>query len=609
MSDAVRTGAPRHQGSTRLERPRLMVRWPVVVWATAAVPFAVSVEPLPLEAKAPGVSHCYRRVCHHVKTVEQTRRMIGRTFVVETSFYDLPGLDRYNTGIYTSNGERFDANDPARVASADLPDGTELLLRNPVNGRVSHVRVNDFGPFRGNRRLDVTRRVAEDLDFRHKGVVRLDVIVIAAPEEDDLTYRRNRERRATRGHLGVVFEGEMPGLVSSLVTERNPAVEPPAVVASLEPPPAATPGMETASQAEKPADRPPDRTGEARFERVVFRDAPAPSNEPEPSIEQASEAEPSAETEAAVVLFADATEVVDAEVDTEVHAALPDTRQPGNRSPFPADSGPGVVARLDQPEAPQAGAPGIEAEHTADPPAPSASPSRMQVAGFVSTAEAASDTGGAARAISANRNLILVLLAGLLSALLAASIAQHRRFARKAFPRLTGTAPSPRQSSLIARSAGDALPSAAAVARPAAPVPSTEAAVTVRVPRSQPATVPPDRALSRIAAHLEIEGTLRSSGRIEVSGKVKGRIEADEVIVLPGGSIEGDAICRVADIAGTLTGAVSAHQVLVRAKGRVDATIETAFITVDASGCLEGHVRRRIAAPKGDISTSHHVNT
>ena len=134
----------------------------VSITASAALIAAALVMPMPLLAKAPGVSHCYKSVCHRVRTVEQTRALIGRTLTVETSYYDIPGVDRFNTGTYTSNGELFDANDGARVASVEYPDGTELLLRNPINGRVSHVIVNDFGPFLGDRRLDVTRRVSSE---------------------------------------------------------------------------------------------------------------------------------------------------------------------------------------------------------------------------------------------------------------------------------------------------------------------------------------------------------------------------------------------------------------------------------------------------------------
>ena len=104
---------------------RALVHRATLAGATAALLLAPL--PMPLLAKAPGVSHCYKGVCHRVRTVGQTRAIVGRTQTIETSYYDIPGVDRFNTGTYTSNGERFNANDPARVASANFPDGTELL--------------------------------------------------------------------------------------------------------------------------------------------------------------------------------------------------------------------------------------------------------------------------------------------------------------------------------------------------------------------------------------------------------------------------------------------------------------------------------------------------
>ncbi len=180
--------------------------------------------PFELAAKAPGVTHCYKRVCHRVRSITETRALVGRTLVVSTSYYGPPGIDRFNRGIFTSNGERFQAGDPGRAASSDLPDGTELIIRNPLNGRVSHVRINDFGPFHGSRRLDVTTRVAADLGFTKAGVIDLEVTVIAAPRAEDVTYRRNRTRMAVKGALGAFDNAEMPDLIARVMAQRSQPV-------------------------------------------------------------------------------------------------------------------------------------------------------------------------------------------------------------------------------------------------------------------------------------------------------------------------------------------------------------------------------------------------
>lgn len=174
--------------------------------------------PAESDAKDPGRVHCYRDVCHRVRSLEETRRLIGRTLQLEASYYDDASVDRFNRGTVTSNGETFDAGSPGRVSSSDLPDGTELLLRNPANGLTSHVRVNDFGPFYGSRLIDVTRRVARDLGFVRKGVTPLEVTIIAAPMPEEATYRRNRISQPTLGHIGVVEASELTTLVRRLVS-------------------------------------------------------------------------------------------------------------------------------------------------------------------------------------------------------------------------------------------------------------------------------------------------------------------------------------------------------------------------------------------------------
>lgn len=200
------------------------MRYPSALRVAGATCLAVTVANLlpagPLsraEAKVPGKVHCYGSVCHRVRSIEETRRLVGRTLVLDASYYDDAAIDRFNRNAITSNGERFDASSPARVSSSDLPDGTELLLRNPANGLTSHVRVNDFGPFHGSRLIDVTRRVAEDLDFRQRGVTPLEVTVIAAPKPDEAAYRRWRALPPTLGHIGVVDDGAVAKVVRRLI--------------------------------------------------------------------------------------------------------------------------------------------------------------------------------------------------------------------------------------------------------------------------------------------------------------------------------------------------------------------------------------------------------
>jgi len=182
---------------------------------------ALSASSSPASAKSPGEIHCYNKICHRVRTIPETRLRIGKARKVAATHYDHPSIDRYNTGKYTSSGEVFNAGDPTRASSSNLPDGTELLVWNPENGRAIHVRVNDFGPFHTNRELDLTRAAAERLGFSHLGVAELEVIIVAPPPMDEPRYRRGRRYPAALGYLGVLDRSQVVSLANRLVRNRR----------------------------------------------------------------------------------------------------------------------------------------------------------------------------------------------------------------------------------------------------------------------------------------------------------------------------------------------------------------------------------------------------
>jgi rare lipoprotein A len=64
----------------------------------------------------------------------------------------------------TASGER--AN-PRRMTAAHrtLPFGTMVRVTNKKNGRSVHVRINDRGPFKRGRVIDVTPAAAQQLGF------------------------------------------------------------------------------------------------------------------------------------------------------------------------------------------------------------------------------------------------------------------------------------------------------------------------------------------------------------------------------------------------------------------------------------------------------------
>lgn len=80
-------------------------------------------------------------------------------------------------GRLTASGERFDMNG-LTAAHRSLPFGTRVRVVNETNGRSVVVTVNDRGPYIGKRIIDLSRKAAEAIGLRSRGVavVRLEVL-------------------------------------------------------------------------------------------------------------------------------------------------------------------------------------------------------------------------------------------------------------------------------------------------------------------------------------------------------------------------------------------------------------------------------------------------
>src|SRR6516165_1736883 len=86
-------------------------------------------------------------------------------------------------GRLTANGEVFDM-ESLSAAHPTLPKPCYARVTNLANGKSLIVRVNDRGPYRGNRLIDVSHKAAELLEFKGNGVARVRVEYVArAPLE------------------------------------------------------------------------------------------------------------------------------------------------------------------------------------------------------------------------------------------------------------------------------------------------------------------------------------------------------------------------------------------------------------------------------------------
>jgi len=186
--------------SARAKRVRLLCIATIAsAFGAVAIPAAISTS---VEAKTPGKTYCFVRKCHRVKTIEETRKLIGVEQTVVASHYDDCKRDRFNPCGLTSSGERFRPDQPDNTASPVYPDGTQLLVWSPINNRALVVRVNNAGPYWGNRTLDLSRAAARKLGFEGKGVATLKMRVLREPEPHEARYKKNRSYPPVPGDIG-----------------------------------------------------------------------------------------------------------------------------------------------------------------------------------------------------------------------------------------------------------------------------------------------------------------------------------------------------------------------------------------------------------------------
>lgn len=153
----------------------------------------------------------------------------GRAYSIDGVTYQpryQPGYDQ--TGIAswyghpfhgrkTANGETYDMN-ALTAAHTTLPLGSRVQVTNLNNGRSLTVRINDRGPFVGDRIIDMSRRGAEALGFIRAGTARVRVQLLdagspqapatrvaAGPPANANAYQSTLNQALERGRPGQSF--------------------------------------------------------------------------------------------------------------------------------------------------------------------------------------------------------------------------------------------------------------------------------------------------------------------------------------------------------------------------------------------------------------------
>lgn len=101
---------------------------------------------------------------HETSIPIESGRTTGKVIVGEASFY----AEKYH-GRTTANGETFDMN-ALTCAHKSWPFNTMLKVTYSVTGKSVVVRVNDRGPYVGNRIIDLSKEAARRIGLINEGV-------------------------------------------------------------------------------------------------------------------------------------------------------------------------------------------------------------------------------------------------------------------------------------------------------------------------------------------------------------------------------------------------------------------------------------------------------
>lgn len=126
---------------------------------------------------------------------------------VSSSFSQTGNASWYGNGFHgrkTASGERYNMH-ALTAAHRTLPMGTVVKVTNTRNGKSVMVKVNDRGPFHGNRVLDLSKAAASQLGFVSSGT---------APVKIELLGRGAKAAPATTA----------PALIAAAPALQKPAI-------------------------------------------------------------------------------------------------------------------------------------------------------------------------------------------------------------------------------------------------------------------------------------------------------------------------------------------------------------------------------------------------
>jgi rare lipoprotein A len=130
----------------------------------------------------------------------QTKRTAGASSPVVVGRASWYGNS--SAGRKTATGERLDPRQ-LTAASLQLPLKSQAVVTNLDNGRSVKVRINDCGPYTRGRKLDLSKRAAQELAMTHEGTAPVRIRLVAKPPDASYCKRPASTGRVLRTRRGL----------------------------------------------------------------------------------------------------------------------------------------------------------------------------------------------------------------------------------------------------------------------------------------------------------------------------------------------------------------------------------------------------------------------
>ncbi len=121
-------------------------------------------------------------------------------------------------GRVTASGERFNMNEYT-AAHRTLPFGTVVMVKNLDNGKSVQVRINDRGPYKKNRILDLSYAAAKDLDMISSGEAVVGIVPVKSGAESNqrtIGVRQKEEVEPVYGGARIADDERMAEIDDSI---------------------------------------------------------------------------------------------------------------------------------------------------------------------------------------------------------------------------------------------------------------------------------------------------------------------------------------------------------------------------------------------------------